>query len=270
MKSNDAVAAMKKYGRTLCAAGVVAAATAVLTGCVSIEYVDSSKLQPPQPMTQAQAQRAAGNAPLVARDGTELRTQPMTEAGPVQPYQAQAQGQRTIDGFVVTYHQVPQTPLTMATLVRNGQEAKVCYPGDEVQTVNTRPNATFSLNAEKSLCLHVAPNSQVVAYDPIPLPYNQAILSGANPWTSAENGRTVYRVNSYTQQREQIYALPPRLPTAITGRGQFVASGFPIMVGRSEGVTRTDMKGFQFTAPLRPGAAPTGSVVELQSAPGVR
>lgn len=269
MKSNDAVAAMKKYGRSLCVAGATAAAL-LTAGCVSIEYVDSSKLQPAQPITQAQAQRAAGNAPLVARDGTELRTQPMTEAGPVQAYQNQPQGERTIDGFVVTYHPVPQTPLTMATLVRNGQEAKVCYPGDAVQTVNTRPNATISLNAEKSLCLHVAPNNQVVAYDPIPLPYDQAILSGANPWTSAENGRTRYVANSYSQQREQIYALPPRLPTAITERGQFVPSGFPLWVGRGRGITRADLKGFSFSAPVRPGAAPTGGVVELQSAPNVR
>ncbi len=246
-----------------------AAATLLTAGCVSIEYVDSSKLQPPQPLTQAQAQRAQGNAPLVARDGTELRTQPVTESGPLQAYQNQAQGQRTIDGFIVTYHPVPQTPLAMATLVRNGQEAKVCYPGDTVETVNTRPNATISLNAEKSVCLHVAPNNQVVAYDAIPLPYNQAILNGANPWTSAENGRTRYVANAYAQQRAEIYSVTPRLPTAITERGQFVPSGFPLWVGRGSGITRTDLKGFSFT-PARPGSAPTGGVVDLQSAPNVR
>lgn len=268
MQTNHVVKTMRNYGRSLCVAG--AATAALLTaGCVSIEYVDSSKLQPPQPMTQAQAQRAEGGAPLVARDGTVLRVQPQTEAGPVQAYQNQPQGQRTIDGFVVTYHQVPQTPLTMATLVRNGQEAKVCYPGDTVETVNTRPNATISLNAEKSVCLHVAPNNQVVAYDPIPLPYDQAILSGANPWTSAENGRTRYVANTYSQQRDQIYSITPRLPTAITERGQFVANGFPLWVGRGSGITRADLKGFSFT-PARPGTPPTGGVVNLQSAPNVR
>lgn len=250
-------------------------ACAALAGCagnplIQVDYHDSRPPLTGQPAAE-QRRAAEGTVPLVSPvDGARIERQPYTQSGPVQAYQNQPQGERTIDGFVVTYHPVPQTPLTMATLVRNGQEAKVCYPGDAVQTVNTRPNATISLNAEKSLCLHVAPNNQVVAYDPIPLPYDQAILSGANPWTSAENGRTRYVANSYSQQREQIYALPPRLPTAITERGQFVPSGFPLWVGRGRGITRADLKGFSFSAPVRPGAAPTGGVVELQSAPNVR
>lgn len=270
MSKEEIGTTMRKAAVLVCAAGA-----ALLAGCAGnpLIQVDYHNSRPPltgQPADEA-ARRAQGTVPLTSPvDGARIERGPYTQSGPVQAFQNEPQGQRTIDGFVVTYHQVPGTSLSMATLVRGGQEAKACYPGDEVQTINTRPNATISVNAEKSVCLHIARNNQVVAYDPIPLPYDQAILSGANPWTAAENGRTRYVANAYSQQRAETYGYMPRLPTAITERGQFVPSGFPIWVGRNAGFTRVDLKGFTFTAPDRPGAAPTGGVVNLQSAPSVK
>lgn len=250
---------MRAAGKAITSKPIVAGLSLLLAGCatplIKVDYHNSA----PPPAAAASAPANNGSVPLVAADGTVLRS---VQAPTMPQRMPDAPQANTIGGYNVSYQPVPNTNLTMPTIIR-GNQVWVGYPGDQVQEVNSKPNATISINAEKLVLIHMGRNNQLISYDPIPLPYNTEVARGANPWTAAENGATRYITNGYTQDRANRYGFMEPIPTAITQQGQAVPSGFPIRAAQGRGFTTERMVGFSFS--IGPNGVPTGQTVPLQT-----
>lgn len=205
---------------------------AVLAGCatplIQVDVHDSRPI-PPAPQN-------AGVPPLVSGTGQVLTENPNTQAGPIYRAPTVEPGAVTQDGYRIARYPVPNTETLSITLLtkQEGPNATVyaCVPGDQVITVNSRPNAWVSVNSDKTQCVSLATDqSGAVRYDPIRLPDRSvAVINGVpqNPYTSVDGVQ--YLVNERTFDRDARRGRQERLPLAILPDGRSTGQGIPVLM----------------------------------------
>ncbi len=224
-------------GNMRAAALALCAATVVLAGCATpLLQVDVHNSQPIPPPP-----RNAGMPPLVSSTGQVLTENPNTQAGQIYRAPTVEPGAVTQDGYRIARYPVPGTDTLSITLLtkQEGPYATVyaCVPGDQVITVNSRPNSWVSVNSDKTQCVSLANDqSGAVRYDPIRLPDRSVpVINGMpqNPYASVDGVQ--YLVNQRTFDRDERLGRQERLPLAVLPDGRSTGQGIPVLMPEHPG-----------------------------------